>query len=580
MKIRHYKILSFLLFFIFFVFLSQAIGEKLEINPNISPVISTKFKTEEFKAILEIEKVTGIKISQIYLKREAEAPPKIKKKLFDLRTKLLKKQIPLIGNKPTFVVGYTVALDRPLKVLAGTRPPKSLIFPIKTLPKYNISKIINLTCSPNLKYFNWRDRMKVSSVKDQGSCGSCWDFAGIGAFESSYAIINNKIIDASEQDVLDCSGAGSCSGGWIPFEYIVKNGVAKENNYPYTAHDQTCKKYVPRLYKGKKWGYLGTNKSVREIKKALCKYGPLWVTVRVTSAFQAYTGGVFNENANGPINHAVVLIGWDDKKNAWLIKNSWSKFWGENGYMWIRYGSNNICKHVAWIIAEDELCIKKLPRPLIRLTDGFIEKNRIKYKFSVLNYKAYPDKLFVSAPDLPPCGKNKNASRTWIKIYDQNNKYIYGFCALKKASQMKNLWFSIPLNKLKNIKAVKVDIFDRRCKKHYISRLIPLKLPRPHLISPPDGKIFSRFPRKTILRWSKVPEAKSYTVEIDCFHCCKSNKWCREVGRVFKIVKGIKSTSYTFNFVGAQPGRWRVWAVDAKGKEGFKSEWREFRYTR
>jgi len=42
---------------------------------------------------------------------------------------------------------------------------------------------------------------------------------------------------------------------------------------------------------------------------------------------------------------------------------------------------------------------------------------------------------------------------------------------------------------------------------------------------------------------------------------------------------GGSSTTYTFNFVGAQPGRWRVWAVNGSGMPGSKSGWREFRFT-
>jgi cathepsin L len=49
------------------------------------------------------------------------------------------------------------------------------------------------------------------------------------------------------------------------------------------------------------------------------------------------------------INHAVLLIGWDDEKQAWLIKNSWGEQWGEKGFAWIKYGSNNIGVFAAWV---------------------------------------------------------------------------------------------------------------------------------------------------------------------------------------------------------------------------------------
>jgi hypothetical protein len=108
------------------------------------------------------------------------------------------------------------------------------------------------------------------------------------------------------------------------------------------------------------------------------------------------------------------------------------------------------------------------------------------------------------------------------------------------------------------------------------------ELPALQQLSPDNGAVFSHPPHhscKMTLEWSAVPSAQSYTVEIDCFHCCKPNEWCTDVGQTWKVVRNIKRTSLTFNFLGAQPGRWRVWAVGEGGREGTKSEWREFQCT-
>ncbi len=105
-------------------------------------------------------------------------------------------------------------------------------------------------------------------------------------------------------------------------------------------------------------------------------------------------------------------------------------------------------------------------------------------------------------------------------------------------------------------------------------------LSTPTQLSPADEAVFSRFPRTTTLRWSPVRGAASYSVEVDCYHCCRSNRWCTDVGRTWKVAENITNTRYTFDFVGAQPGRWRVWAVDNNGNASPKSEWRTFRYTR
>jgi cathepsin L len=141
-------------------------------------------------------------------------------------------------------------------------------------------------------------------------------------------------------------------------------GVATETAYPYTATDTACKP-VPKIYYVTTWGYViptGGIPSVDQMKAALCEHGPLAIAVRVTDAFQAYTSGVFNEKAAGAINHAITLIGWDDKKHAWLIKNSWGTGWGEAGFMWIDYDSNSVGDGAAWVDAR---------RPFYRLPDKY-----------------------------------------------------------------------------------------------------------------------------------------------------------------------------------------------------------------
>jgi hypothetical protein len=101
----------------------------------------------------------------------------------------------------------------------------------------------------------------------------------------------------------------------------------------------------------------------------------------------------------------------------------------------------------------------------------------------------------------------------------------------------------------------------------------------PTQLSPANGSVFNNFPRTTTLQWSAVPNATSYTVEIDCYQCCAANRWCTDVGKTWNLVSDIKQTSYTFNFVGAQPGRWRVLAANASGQKSPISGWWTFTYT-
>jgi hypothetical protein len=106
-------------------------------------------------------------------------------------------------------------------------------------------------------------------------------------------------------------------------------------------------------------------------------------------------------------------------------------------------------------------------------------------------------------------------------------------------------------------------------------------LESPQQLLPADGTEFSHFPRTTRLEWSPVPGAASYTVELEMCQPETEGRECK--GQLLQLrgnppLSGIEETSYQFLFVGAQSGRWRVWAVDTKGRLGAKSRWSKFVY--
>ncbi|HEX7296039.1 MAG TPA: hypothetical protein VF251_09830, partial [Pyrinomonadaceae bacterium] len=108
-------------------------------------------------------------------------------------------------------------------------------------------------------------------------------------------------------------------------------------------------------------------------------------------------------------------------------------------------------------------------------------------------------------------------------------------------------------------------------------------LEAPHPYSPPDGTEFFHYPRLTRLEWLAVPAAATYTVEVDfCLGGYPAQKECKEprplIGLKIPPMAGIQGTTYEFLFLGNQPGRWRVWAVDSSGRPGRKSEWMMFFY--
>jgi C1A family cysteine protease len=217
---------------------------------------------------------------------------------------------------------------------------------------------------PSAAAFNWRDINLVTPVKFQSTCGSCWAFASMAVYESVYLISTGKTLDLSEQYVVDClktsdgRDPGSCSGGSyaVVFYALTQKGAVEEKDMPYKGRDYPCSYVKNTRYLVTEYNQISGNgiPAVEEIKKALSQYGPIAASVKVTPAFQAYIGGIFDEHAavknNMDTNHAIVIVGWDDGKKAYLIKNSWSERWGENGYMWIEYGCNNIGRGACYIV--------------------------------------------------------------------------------------------------------------------------------------------------------------------------------------------------------------------------------------
>jgi hypothetical protein len=106
------------------------------------------------------------------------------------------------------------------------------------------------------------------------------------------------------------------------------------------------------------------------------------------------------------------------------------------------------------------------------------------------------------------------------------------------------------------------------------------QLAPPIQVSPGNGQQFDIFPRTMTFDWKAVAGAASYTLEVDAYQYCQANKWCSDVGGTYLVVPGINATQYTHDFVGAQPGRWRVWAVFPNGTESIKSPWWEFKHLK
>jgi C1A family cysteine protease len=213
-------------------------------------------------------------------------------------------------------------------------------------------------CDPQSAAVDFRQLGGVSPVKSQGACGACWAFATNAALESSYLLRRKASIDASEQELISCSNAGSCGGGWWAFDFHVTPGIEASSSLSYQATDAACPQSIRTDYKAITWGYVdakGGLPSITELKSAMCQHGPLTVGMFVDPAFQIAMRDqhdpdyVFQTSNQGQVNHAVELVGWDEGKQAWLIKNSWGSQLGSSGFMWVHYGSSSLGDGAAWV---------------------------------------------------------------------------------------------------------------------------------------------------------------------------------------------------------------------------------------
>ncbi len=226
-----------------------------------------------------------------------------------------------------------------------------IIPPESELKKQNIPVITAPEGATYPVVFDWRDMEGTTPAKNQGACGSCWAFAAVGQLEAHVRIYDGRLEDLSEQQILSCNTTGgSCAGGYWTDAYGVFDdpGAVTESCMPYQASDGvTCIEGQCQI-RGRISDYYEVSNDINSIKEAL-QSGPVWTGICATYDLVYYTSGCFDTPTYDPINHAVLIVGWDDTQcsgeGAWIIKNSWEingLKWGIDGYGYIKYGIASI----------------------------------------------------------------------------------------------------------------------------------------------------------------------------------------------------------------------------------------------
>jgi len=210
--------------------------------------------------------------------------------------------------------------------------------------------------------WDWRTKGAVSPVKNQGQCGSCWDFSATETTESVCFLAGYPMTLLSEQQVLQCDTTDyGCNGGypWTAYQYVIKaGGYDTEAAYPYTAeggpssNDCQFKKGGVVACKTASWKYVGTGgqkNNEANMQTFMAANSPLSVCVDAETWMNYQSGVVKAKGCGTSIDHCVQAVGWttDSGTNAWIVRNSWGTDWGMQGYLYVQLGAN------ACAISED-----------------------------------------------------------------------------------------------------------------------------------------------------------------------------------------------------------------------------------
>lgn len=272
------------------------------------------------------------------------------------RKEVFRQNLRFIHSKNRANIGYTLGVnhladrtDLELRALRG-KTYSGVYNGGKPFPYTNIDS------SSFPTQFDWRLYGAVTPVKDQSVCGSCWSFGTVGAIEGAYFLhTGGNLVRLSQQALIDCSwgyGNNGCDGGedFRAYQWMMKHGgIPTEEEYgPYLGQDGYCHVNNVTLT-AKITGFVNvTTGSEDALKQALLKHGPISVAIDAShKTFSFYSNGVYYEpqcgNKEDQLDHAVLAVGYGvlNGQPYWLVKNSWSNYWGNDGYVLMSSKNNN-----------------------------------------------------------------------------------------------------------------------------------------------------------------------------------------------------------------------------------------------
>jgi len=261
-------------------------------------------------------------------------------------------------KKPTYTVGITKFFDMsPAEFKAMYLTLK--VSELEALKEISSPFLAELVSGP--ESHDWRSKGAVGPVKDQGSCGSCWAFSTVGNLEGLWQMKTGKMVNFSEQQLVDCSTDDSgCQGGLMEnaLNYLISaGGLMVSSDYKYTARDGTCKFKKEKVALKVSGFHFSDSQDEEKIKAMLVTTGPLSVALNA-DPLQFYQGGIIDAGADEcdpqALNHGVTIVGYgvEGTKQYWIVKNSWGSGWGEEGYFRMAIGTG-VCGINTYVITAE-----------------------------------------------------------------------------------------------------------------------------------------------------------------------------------------------------------------------------------
>lgn len=244
----------------------------------------------------------------------------------------------IVKNHNNSNATWSMALNQFADVTESEFQAKYTGFRFSTRSK---SFAVNQAPSANPPAIDWVTNGAVNPVKNQGQCGSCWAFSAIANLEGLNFIANGKLLNLSEQQLVDCSqsfGNYGCNGGLMDnaFKYVKQYGIEATADYPYKAIDQKCVYDATKKTSVTVTGFSDVPANNCAALETFVAASPTSVAVSANGGFMYYSKGVYSDKSCGTsLNHGITAVGYgtDNGTPFWKVRNSWGTGWGEAGYI-------------------------------------------------------------------------------------------------------------------------------------------------------------------------------------------------------------------------------------------------------